>query len=110
LVGFALWHIHPGFAVLGTVCFLAVALWFLIAVPYAIAHRRDIELREWMMTAASVAVIVALAVPNTFFARCIMPDFPSNAVSERGITLRPQTCIAKVRQLSVSDKRRHEQP
>jgi hypothetical protein len=69
LVGFALWHIYPGFAVLGTVCSLAVALWFLIAVPYAIAHRRDIELWDWVMTAASVAVIVALAVPNTFFAR-----------------------------------------
>jgi hypothetical protein len=38
----------------------------------------------------------------------VLPDFPSNAVSERGITLRPRTFIAEVRQVSVSDKRRHD--
>ena len=68
MVGFALWHIHPGFAVLGTVCSLAVALWLLIAVPYAIVRRRDIEPWDWMMTAASAAVIAALALPERFFA------------------------------------------
>ena len=69
MVGFALWHIHPGFAVLGTVCSLAVALWLLVAVPYAITRRRDIEPWDLMMAAASAAVIVALALPDTFFAR-----------------------------------------
>jgi len=68
MVGFALWHIHPGFAVLGTVCSLAVARWLLITVPYAIVRRRDIEPWDWMMMAGSAAIIVALALPDMFFA------------------------------------------
>ena len=68
MVGFALWHIHPGFAVLGTVCSLAVALWLLMTIPYAIVRRRDIEPWDWMMMAGSAVVIVVLAIPDTFFA------------------------------------------
>lgn len=43
MVGFALWHIHPGFAFVGVLCSCAVALWLLITVPFAIVRRRDIE-------------------------------------------------------------------
>ena len=68
MVGFALWHIHPGFAVVGTVCSLAVAVWLVITIPYAVVRRRDIEPWDWMMMAVSVAVIVALALPDTLFA------------------------------------------
>jgi uncharacterized membrane protein len=68
MVGFALWHIHPGLAVFGTVCSFAVALWLLITVPVAIVRRRDIEQWDWMMMAGSAAIIVALALPDTFFA------------------------------------------
>ena len=67
-VGFALWHIHPGFAVIGTLCSLAVALWLLLTVPYAIARRHDIEPWDWLMMAASVLVIVTLVLPDNFFA------------------------------------------
>jgi uncharacterized BrkB/YihY/UPF0761 family membrane protein len=68
MVGFALRHIHPGFAVAGTLCFLAVALWLLIAILYAIVRRRDIEPWDWLMMAGAVTVILVLAVPDTFFA------------------------------------------
>lgn len=68
MVGFVLWYIHPGFAVAGTLCSFAVALWLLIEIPYAIVRRRDIEPWEWPMILASVMVIVALAFPDTFFA------------------------------------------
>src|SRR5215831_11377776 len=61
MVGFALWHIHPAFAVLGTICSLAVALWLLITIPYAIVRRRDIELWDWMMMGGSIGVVVALS-------------------------------------------------
>lgn len=67
MVGFSLWHIHPGFAVAGTLCSLAVALWLLIAIPYAIVRRREIEPWDWMMMFASVIVIAVLSVPDTFF-------------------------------------------
>lgn len=68
MVGFALWHIHPGFAVLGTACSLAVALWLLTTIPYAIVRHRDIELWDWMMMGGSTPVILALVLPGTFFA------------------------------------------
>src|SRR5215475_9844416 len=67
MVGFALWHIHPGFAVAGTLCSGAVALWLLIAIPCAVVRRRKIEPWDWFMMAASVMVIAALAVPDAFF-------------------------------------------
>lgn len=68
MVGFALWHIHPGFAALGTVCSLAVALWLFITIPYAVVRRRDIEPWDWLMMAGTLMVILALALPDTFFA------------------------------------------
>ena len=68
MVGFALWHIHPGFAVAGTLCSLALAVWLLIAIPYAIVRRREIEPWDWLMMAGTVIVILALAAPDTFFA------------------------------------------
>jgi hypothetical protein len=68
MVGFALWHIHPGFAVAGTLCSLAIAVWLLIAIPYAIVRRRDIEPLDWLMMAGAVTIILASAIPDTFFA------------------------------------------
>jgi multisubunit Na+/H+ antiporter MnhB subunit len=64
MVGFALWHIHPGLALVGTLCSLMVALWLLITIPFAIARRRDIEPWDWLMMACSVLVILVLAVPD----------------------------------------------
>jgi hypothetical protein len=49
MVGFSLWHIHPEFALVGILGSLALALWLLIAVSYAIARRRDIEPWDWLM-------------------------------------------------------------
>ena len=68
MVGFALWHIHPGAAVVGTLCSLAIALWLLTSVPFAIARRREIERWDWLMIAVSMFVILVLIVPDTFFA------------------------------------------
>ena len=58
----------PGFAVAGTLCSLALAVWLLIAIPYAIARRREIEPWDWLMMAGTVMVILALVAPDTFFA------------------------------------------
>jgi hypothetical protein len=68
IVGFSLWHVYPLLALVGSLGSLAIALWLLIAAPYAIARRRDIEPWDWLMMVFSVFVIVALALPDTFFA------------------------------------------
>lgn len=68
MVGFALWHIHPGFAVFGTLCCAAVVLWLLIAIPFAIARRHDLEPPDWLMMGCSVLVIVVVTLPDNFFA------------------------------------------
>lgn len=68
MVGFSLWHIYPGLALVGVLCCFALALWLVIAVPYAIVRRREIEPWDWLMMAVSVMVIVALAIPDAFFA------------------------------------------
>src|SRR5215469_8111351 len=67
-IGFALFHIHPVLAAVGTLCSLGVALWLLLAVPYAIARRHNIEPWDWLIMAGSIFVIVVLALPDTFFA------------------------------------------
>ena len=64
----ALWHIHPGLAVIGTLCSFAAALWRLITVPYAVVRRRDIESGDWLTMAGSVLVVVILVLPDTLFA------------------------------------------
>lgn len=68
MIGFALWHIHPGLAVIGTLASLAITLWLLIAVPFAVARRIDVEPYDWLMMAGSVLIIAVLVVPATFFA------------------------------------------
>jgi len=67
MVGFGLWHIHPGFVVAGMLCSFAVALWLLIAIPYAVVRRRDIEPWDYLMMTGSAMVILALALSDTFF-------------------------------------------
>jgi hypothetical protein len=67
-VGFSLLHIHPGFAVAGGLSSLALALWLLVAVPYAIVRRREIEPWDWLMMAGAAGVIAVLVIPDTFFA------------------------------------------
>ena len=61
-------HIYPRFAFVGVLCCFALGLWLVIAVPYSIVRRRDIEPWDWLMMAGAVMVIVALAIPDAFFA------------------------------------------
>jgi hypothetical protein len=68
MVGFALWHIHPGLAAVGILSALAIAIWLLVSVPFVIARRREIEPWEWLMMAGSALVIIILVLPDTFFA------------------------------------------
>jgi uncharacterized membrane protein len=68
-VGFALWHIHPALATVGVLASFAIMLWLLIAIPFAIARRREIEPTDWLMMGASALIVMILALPDAFFAR-----------------------------------------
>ena len=68
LVGFALWHVHPLYAIAGMLCSLALALWLIVAIPYAVKRKQDLEIWDLLMMAGSVFVVLALVLPDTFFA------------------------------------------
>ncbi len=69
MVGFALWHIHPGFAVAGILCSLALAVWLLISIPYDhMCVAASISLGIELIMIGTLMVILALAAPATFFA------------------------------------------
>ena len=68
MVGFALWHIHPGFAVVGILASLAMGAWLLISIPVSMLRRHDIQPWDWLTMAGAACVIIVLALPDTFFA------------------------------------------
>ena len=68
MVGFSLMHIHPVFAIIGMVSCLAVMVWLLAAIPYAIARRKIISVADVGMVICAVLVAVAIIIPDTFFA------------------------------------------
>jgi hypothetical protein len=68
MVGFSLMHIHPIFAIVGMLFCLAVMVWLLPAIPFAIARRKIISLADVAMVACALFVAVAIVIPNNFFA------------------------------------------
>ena len=68
MVGFSLMHIHPFFAIVGMVSCLAVMVWLLPAIPYAIARRKTISVTDVAMVACAVLVAAAVVIPDNFFA------------------------------------------
>lgn len=68
MIGFSLMHIHPGFAIAGIFCCLAVMVWLLLAVFYAIARRKMIRVTDVAMIASAVFVTAAIVIPDNFFA------------------------------------------
>jgi len=68
MVGFSLWHIYPGLAVVGTLFSLALIVWLLPAVPYAIVRREELSIVDVGMIAWAMFVAAAIVVPDNFFA------------------------------------------
>jgi hypothetical protein len=68
MVGFSMMHIHPMIAIVGMLGCLAVMLWLLPAIPYAIARRRAIGVTDVAMIACSLFVAAAVVIPDNFFA------------------------------------------
>jgi len=55
-------------AIVGMLGSLAVMLWLLPAIPYAIARRRAIGVTDVAMIACSLFVAAAVVIPDNFFA------------------------------------------
>jgi len=68
MVGFSLMHIHPFFAIVGMVSCLAVMVWLLPAIPYAIMRRKIISVADVVMVTCAALVAVAVVIPDYFFA------------------------------------------
>lgn len=63
MVGFGLTHIHPTFAIVGMLCCLAVMVWLLPAISYALVHRKAISVADVTMIFCAAFVAVAIIVP-----------------------------------------------
>lgn len=68
MVGLSLLHIHPIFFFIGMLSSVAVAIWLLPGIIYSVLRRSEIGIGDVLMIGASLFVIVALAIPDTFFA------------------------------------------
>jgi hypothetical protein len=69
MVGFSLIHIHPFFAIAGTLCACLLMLWLLPAAIFAIVRRRSIAYLDIVMILIAVFVTAAMVTPDAFFAR-----------------------------------------
>ena len=68
MVGFSLMHIHPAFAVLGSLCAGALMIWLLPAIAYAVARRKSIGVADLAMVVCAAFVALFLVIPDNFFA------------------------------------------
>jgi hypothetical protein len=68
MVGFSLLHIHPLLAIAGALCSFSIMLWLLPSAVIAVRRRREISLLDGVMLALSLFVVVAIVLPDNFFA------------------------------------------
>ena len=61
-------HIHPELAILGMLSSLALVLWLVIAIPFAIIRLKNIRASEIAMLICALFVVLAIATPDTLFA------------------------------------------
>ena len=68
MVGFSLMHVHPLFAIAGMLCCLALMIWLLLAVPFAVARRKAVVFADAAMIVGAIFVAVSVITPDNFFA------------------------------------------
>lgn len=68
MVGFALMHIHPFFAIIGILCSFLLMVWSLPGSVYLIVNRGDISRVDIAMLVVSLIVTAVIVVPDDFFA------------------------------------------
>jgi uncharacterized membrane protein len=68
MVGFSLMHIHPAFFLIGAFCSYCLLLWLAIAIVFMVRGRRIPSMKDMLMAALCLFVLVALIVPDHAFA------------------------------------------
>ncbi len=68
MVGFSLWHIHPLVATIGLLSLWALMAWSAAAFAFVALRRKRVTPFEIAMFISALFVIVAMAIPDTFFA------------------------------------------
>jgi hypothetical protein len=68
IAGFSLWHLHPLFAIAGLLSFWGILVWSVLAVVFVAVRRQRIPAREIGMFLCAVFVMLAMMLPDTFFA------------------------------------------
>jgi hypothetical protein len=64
MVGFSLMHIHPAFFLMGVFCSYCLLLWLAIAIVFMVKGRRMPSMKDMLMAALGLFVLVALMVPD----------------------------------------------
>jgi hypothetical protein len=67
-VGFSLMHIHPFFAIVGAVCCYLLMLWLIPSAVYVVRRRQDLSALDKGMIGCTLFVVLAITLPDTFFA------------------------------------------
>jgi hypothetical protein len=68
MVGFSLMHIHPVFFLIGALCSYWLLLWLAIAIVFMAKGRIMPPMKDMLMVALCLFVLVALIVPDQAFA------------------------------------------
>jgi len=68
MVGFSLMHIHPVFFLIGALCSYWLLLWLAIAIVFMAKGRIMHPMKDMLMVALCLFVLVALIVPDQAFA------------------------------------------
>jgi hypothetical protein len=68
MVGFSLMHVHPFLFIVGALCCYGMMVWLVPAAIYLIKRRNKISPKDILTTVLSLLVVVALLIPDDFFA------------------------------------------
>ncbi len=68
MVGFSLWHLHPLFALIGVLSFWMLLVWSVLAFVFVVVRRNRSTAAEIAMFVCAVFVVVAMTLPDAFFA------------------------------------------
>lgn len=63
MLGFTMWHTFPQLAIVGTLCWLATALWCLTVIVLRVSRRFKLASDDWVLVGANCLVLVCPTIP-----------------------------------------------